>query len=99
MMNSATVVVVPNYWGRGSSLSEAWRAVEAESGQTRAFHERGRKGKGGTFAVFVVVGEGADLSYCEPVHGGLCYPKGCAAYLIENRRAGASVLIEEGDRS
>ena len=84
------VVVIQYYWGRGTTIDEAWDNVKKVSGVSRAMVRREKSGYLVYSTFDVTYGEDDDRNVKAHVDGmgSINYQRDYPAVLIESRKAG-----------
>lgn len=75
-MTTKVLIIVPNYWGKGSTIKEAWSQVKIES------HKNLRDLKRGRYKIFSVTDTEEVKSRVDDL-GGITYPRGYPPTLID----------------
>jgi len=75
-METKVLILVPNYWGKGDTIREAWSQVK------KASYKNLRDLKRGRYKIFSVTDTDEVKSRVDDL-GGITYPKGYAPKLID----------------
>jgi len=73
------MIVVPNYWGKGDSIDEAWKKVREFS------HRNLRELKSGPHIIYVVYDKGEQRSQLDEFGMNISYPEGYRPVVIHRR--------------
>ena len=76
-MQTKILIVVPNYWGKGETINEAWDSVKRFSCDTLRTLKK-------TYKMYVVT-DTDDVKSCVNGMGGLVYPEGYEPKLIDEK--------------
>ena len=78
-MEIKVLIIVPNYWGKGDTIAEAWTQLKKASYKNlRQLKTR--------FKMYVVI-DTDDVKSCVTDMGGISYPKGYEPKLIDEKES------------